>query len=82
MRFLHRVSLSSECGNLERTQGGKSQPFGTAVYIVSTLPTTCTQGQLASVSDASSPSYNGALTGGSSTFTVVACIGANTWRSF
>ncbi len=77
-------SVLSFQANAETWNGLKavSQPFGTAVYIVSTLPTTCTQGQLASVSDASSPSYNGALTGGSSTFTVVACIGANTWRSF
>lgn len=59
-----------------------TQPFGKKVYTVATLPATCTQGQEAAVSDASSPTYLGTLTGGSTTFTPVACRGSNTWISY
>lgn len=53
-------------------------------YTVSTLPT-CNSGrayQVQGVSDASSPTYLGTLTGGSSTKTPVFCDGVSTWRSF
>jgi hypothetical protein len=46
------------------------------------LPATCIAGQKMNVSDATTPSYLGALTGGSTTFTPVVCKGSNTWISY
>jgi hypothetical protein len=55
------------------------------VYTVATLPATCTVGQgqtpPIAVSDATSPTYMGTLTGGGTVFTPVICKGSNTWVS-
>jgi len=57
-------------------------PLKLDVLTVSTLPATCTAGQVSSVSDALAPTYLGTLTGGSSTYTPVTCKGSNTWVSY
>jgi hypothetical protein len=58
------------------------QPVILPIYTVSTLPACISglQGALAVVSDALSPIYNGALTGGSSTMVPVFCNGSS-WTS-
>lgn len=56
--------------------------IGLTVTVVGSLPVTCTVGQTMAVTDASSPTYLGTLTGGSTTYTPVTCKGSNIWVSY
>lgn len=48
---------------------------------VAALPGTCTAGQIFPVSDATSPTYGGTLTGGGSVYAIALCGPANTWKA-
>lgn len=66
---------------VDAADGLFTTPVQLKVYTVSTLPTPASgTGWLAAVSDATSPTYGGALTGGGSTF-ALALWNGSAWRA-
>ncbi len=67
---------------VDATDGLFSTPVLLKVYTVATLPTATTalKGAVAAVSDATTPTYRGTLTGGSTAVCMVICTGA-AWLS-